>query len=127
MLGKMSREEPPTASMVEYEEKFQAEIAERQERDDTLKAEREAAAAEALEALDDERRAKVMDVTMKENREKEQHYLEEVQRQLESDNPWERITTLVDLQQGTSDEVCDVARARSILIQKKNEFKGDAA
>ena len=50
MLGKMSREEPPTASMVEYEEKFQAEIAERQERDDTLKAEREAAAAEALEA-----------------------------------------------------------------------------
>ena len=45
--------------------------------------------------------------------------LEALEADLESDNPWERVVKLVDLQQ--EGEGSDVSRMRSILIQLKNE------
>ena len=112
--------------MSEHAERFEAEKAERQAKEDALAAERIEAATVARDEFNEERRAKVMNVTMKANREKEHEKMEEIQRQLENENPWERIISLVDLQPDTSDQACDMSRARSVLIQKKNEFKQTA-
>ena len=56
---------------------------------------------------------------MSKNRSEEQVKLEALEADLESDNPWERVVKLVDLQQ--EGEGSDVSRMRSILIQLKNE------
>lgn len=60
------------------------------------------------------------------NRQKEHEYLEEIERQLENENPWERVGTLVDFQLESSDDVCDVSRLRTLLIQKKNDHEKSA-
>ena len=97
-----------------------------QEKEDALTAERTEAAAEALEELETTRRDKIKNVTMAANRQKEHEYLEEIERQLENENPWERVGTLVDFQLESSDDVCDVSRLRTLLIQKKNDHEKSA-
>ncbi|CAM9094747.1 unnamed protein product, partial [Heterosigma akashiwo] len=62
---------------------------------------------------------KTFEAKMSKNRSEEQVLLEQLEADLESDNPWERITNLVDLQ-AEGDDV-DKSRMRSILIQLKNE------
>ena len=104
--------------MSEHAERFEAEKAERQAKEDALAAERIEAATVARDEFNEERRAKVMNVTMKANREKEHEKMEEIQRQLENENPWERIISLVDLQPDTSDQACDMSRARTNGVPK---------
>lgn len=76
-------------------------------------------AKEALENLEAERQQKIRE-TMQKNREKEQLLMEQFATEIESDNPWERIVSLVDLQTGMSDENLDVSRMRQVFIQLKN-------
>ena len=110
----------------EFATEFEARKKERQEKEDALTAERTEAAAEALEELETTRRDKIKNVTMAANRQKEHEYLEEIERQLENENPWERVGTLVDFQLESSDDVCDVSRLRTLLIQKKNDHEKSA-
>lgn len=76
-------------------------------------------AKEALEKFEADRQEKIRD-TMQKNREKEQVMMEEFASEIESENPWERIVSLVDLQTGMSDENFDVSRMRQVFIQLKN-------
>jgi len=57
---------------------------------------------------------------MQNNREAEQLLMEQLASDIESENPWDRIVSLVDLQTGMSDETLDVSRMRQVLIQLKN-------
>ena len=57
---------------------------------------------------------------MQTNREKEQVLMEQLAAEVESENPWERIVSLVDLQAATSDENMDTSRMRQVFIQLKN-------
>ena len=73
----------------------------------------------ALESFESERQLKKSEA-MKSNREAEQILMEQLASDIESDNPWDRIVSLVDLQTGTSDAALDVSRMRQVLIQLKN-------
>mmetsp|Transcript_12897 Transcript_12897/g.38405 ORF Transcript_12897/g.38405 Transcript_12897/m.38405 type:complete len:143 (+) Transcript_12897:102-530(+) len=107
----------------EYAETFEAAVAERQAKEDALRASNLKEAAEYLEKFESERRDKLMNITMTQNREKEHDKLEALEQQIEDaeHNPWERVASLVDLQHEVTDAKCDVDRFRSVVIQKKNE------
>ena len=62
--------------------------------------------------------------TQANNRTAEQVFLEQLEADLESDNPWERVVNLVDIQ-ADADEANDVSRMRQIFIQLKNEKKDE--
>ncbi|CAM9738600.1 unnamed protein product, partial [Phaeothamnion confervicola] len=83
--------------------------------------------AEAKEAARKERnkfmadRAAMREAKMAQNRTQEQVFLEQLEADLESDNPWERVVNLVDTQADVSKEFQDAGRMRSIFIQLKND------
>lgn len=103
----------------ELRAKWDAEIAEREEKEREVLASNLAEAKAALENFETEREVKVR-AAMQTNREKEQVLMEQLAAEGESENPWERIVSLVDLQASTSDENFDVSRMRQVFIQLKN-------
>lgn len=50
-----------------------------------------------------------------------QVFLEQLEGELESENPWERVVSLVDTQTEVVEDFQDTGRMTSILIQLKNE------
>lgn len=48
-------------------------------------------------------------------------FLEQLEGELESENPWERVVSLVDTQAEIVEDFKDTSRMTSILIQLKNE------
>lgn len=50
-----------------------------------------------------------------------QVFLEQLEGELESDNPWERVVSLVDTQSEIVEPFHDKKRMTSILIQLKND------
>ena len=46
--------------------------------------------------------------------------MEQLAADVESENPWERIVSLVDLQADADDKALDTARMRQVFIQMKN-------
>jgi len=50
-----------------------------------------------------------------------QVFLEQLEGELESENPWERVVSLVDTQTEVQEDFKDTSRMTSILIQLKNE------
>eukprot|EP00630_Chrysocystis_fragilis_P001222 CAMPEP_0197395326 /NCGR_PEP_ID=MMETSP1165-20131217/6746_1 /TAXON_ID=284809 /ORGANISM="Chrysocystis fragilis, Strain CCMP3189" /LENGTH=231 /DNA_ID=CAMNT_0042921087 /DNA_START=134 /DNA_END=827 /DNA_ORIENTATION=+ len=103
----------------ELHAKLEEEIRQREEKEaQVLEANLEQAKV-ALENFEAERQQKIRD-TMQKNREKEQLLMEQFATEIESENPWERIVSLVDLQTGMSDENFDVSRMRQVFIQLKN-------
>lgn len=50
-----------------------------------------------------------------------QVFLEQLEGELESENPWERVVSLVDTQTEVVEDFKDTSRMTSILIQLKNE------
>lgn len=50
-----------------------------------------------------------------------QVFLEQLEGELESENPWERVVSLVDTQTEIVEDFKDTSRMTSILIQLKNE------
>lgn len=47
--------------------------------------------------------------------------MEQIEADLEAENPWARVIKLVDLQAEHSDKNLDVSRMRQLFIQLKNE------
>ncbi|CAM9577568.1 unnamed protein product [Hapterophycus canaliculatus] len=72
-------------------------------------------------------RAANKEAKMGRNREQEQVFLEQLEGELESENPWERVVSLVDTQTEIVDDFKDTSRMTSILIQLKNEPLDDSA
>ncbi|KAJ8611932.1 hypothetical protein CTAYLR_004355 [Chrysophaeum taylorii] len=103
----------------ELQAKWDEEIRQREEKEAEVLETNLARAKEALESFESERQRKIQD-TMQKNREKEQLLMEQFATEIESENPWERIVSLVDLQTGMSDENFDVSRMRQVFIQLKN-------
>lgn len=66
-------------------------------------------------------RASRKEAKMSRNREQEQVFLEQLEGELESENPWERVVSLVDTQAEIVEDFHDTSRMTSILIQLKNE------
>ncbi|CAN0076792.1 unnamed protein product, partial [Sphacelaria rigidula] len=50
-----------------------------------------------------------------------QVFLEQLEGELESENPWERVVSLVDTQAEVTEDFHDKGRMTSILIQLKND------
>lgn len=50
-----------------------------------------------------------------------QIFLEQLEGELESENPWERVVSLVDTQSEVVEDFKDTSRMTSILIQLKND------
>lgn len=50
-----------------------------------------------------------------------QVFLEQLEGELESENPWERVVSLVDTQAEVLEDFKDKSRMTSILIQLKND------
>ena len=59
------------------------------------------------------------------NRQSEQKFLEDMEAQSEVENPWQRVTSLVDTN-ANPEESSDVSRLRSILVHLKNADAGPA-
>ena len=103
----------------ELQAKWDEEIREREAKEAEVLAANLAEAKAALETFEQEREAKKQ-AGMQTNREKEQVLMEQLAAEVESENPWERIVSLVDLQAATSDENMDTSRMRQVFIQLKN-------
>ncbi|KAG5176117.1 clathrin light chain-domain-containing protein [Tribonema minus] len=58
---------------------------------------------------------------MNSNRTQEQVFLEQLESDLESENPWERIVSLVDTQAEPSGPFKDTSRIKTMIIQLKND------
>mmetsp|Transcript_11368 Transcript_11368/g.15550 ORF Transcript_11368/g.15550 Transcript_11368/m.15550 type:complete len:135 (+) Transcript_11368:102-506(+) len=104
---------------MELQAKFNEAIRQREEQEASKLAENKERAKEALENFEAERQTKLRE-SMQNNREAEQLLMEQLASDIESENPWDRIVSLVDLQTGMSDETLDVSRMRQVLIQLKN-------
>mmetsp|Transcript_1603 Transcript_1603/g.4753 ORF Transcript_1603/g.4753 Transcript_1603/m.4753 type:complete len:124 (-) Transcript_1603:47-418(-) len=111
----------PEASEAEQalQAKFDEAVAARAAKEEEVAAANAAEAKTALAGLESERETRVR-ATMQSNREKEQVKMEQLAAETESENPWERIVSLVDLTAETSEGGANVARMKQVLIQKKN-------
>ncbi len=68
-----------------------------------------------------EERASMRDERMTQNRAQEQMFLEQLEEELESENPWERITSLIDMQVQPEDKLEGVNRMKSMILYLKND------
>ncbi len=68
-----------------------------------------------------EERASMRDTRMIQNRAQEQMFLEQLEAELESENPWERITSLIDVQVEPEDKFQNVNRMKSMILSLKND------
>ncbi len=68
-----------------------------------------------------EERASMRDERMTQNRAQEQMFLEHLEAELESENPWERITSLIDMQVQPEDKLEDMNRMKSMILYLKND------
>ncbi len=69
-----------------------------------------------------EERAAMRDKRMTQNRAQEQMFLEQLEEELESENPWERITSLIDMHaQHEEDKIEDASRMASMILYLKND------
>ena len=79
-----------------------------------------AKATEDLEQFNSEKE-KMREANQQKNRNEEQVLLEQLEADLDSDNPWERVVNLVDIEAKNDDDKSDVSRMRQIFIQLKTE------
>ncbi len=68
-----------------------------------------------------EERASMRDTRMIQNRAQEQMFLEQLEAELESENPWERITSLINMQVEPEDKFQNVNRMKSMILSLKND------
>eukprot|EP00903_Cladosiphon_okamuranus_P015317 g14150.t1 len=120
-MGEMpAPEDVEPSALDEFMERWQASLNEKA----AIEAEAKAAALEAAKAdLESHvvERAANKEAKMGRNREQEQVFLEQLEGELESENPWERVVSLVDTQTEVVEDFKDTSRMTSILIQLKNE------
>lgn len=119
-MGMPAPEDVEPSALDDFMERWQATLAEKA----SIEAEAKSAALDAakadLETHGLERAAK-KEAKMGRNREEEQVFLEQLEGELESENPWERVVSLVDTQAEIVEDFKDKSRMTSILIQLKND------
>ena len=108
---------PPPSFASSWSAQWSQTLSTRRANEEAAKSERLKEAAESVEKFEVQARA-TREAKMSKNRSEEQVKLESLEADLDSDNPWERVVKLVDLQM---DEEEEKGRMRSILIQMKNE------
>ncbi|CAB1105482.1 unnamed protein product [Ectocarpus sp. CCAP 1310/34] len=119
-MGMPAPEDVEPSALDEFMERWQAGLVEKAR----IEAEAKAAALEAAKAdleTHSVERAANKEAKMGRNREQEQIFLEQLEGELESENPWERVVSLVDTQSEVVEDFKDTSRMTSILIQLKND------
>ncbi|CBJ28313.1 Clathrin light chain [Ectocarpus siliculosus] len=119
-MGMPAPEDVEPSALDEFMERWQAGLVEKAR----IEAEAKAAALEAAKAdleTHSVERAANKEAKMGQNREQEQIFLEQLEGELESENPWERVVSLVDTQSEVVEDFKDTSRMTSILIQLKND------
>mmetsp|Transcript_10200 Transcript_10200/g.13380 ORF Transcript_10200/g.13380 Transcript_10200/m.13380 type:complete len:205 (+) Transcript_10200:44-658(+) len=104
----------------DFNDQWEQELEQKKIEEDQKKMEMMEKAKQDLETFYQEKE-KQTEARMSKNRNEEQVLLEQLEADLESDNSWERITKLVELQAEGGEGSVDVSRMRSLLIQLKNE------
>lgn len=110
------------SAMSKFNAEFQDTLKQRQEDEDTAKADMVAAAKDFVDNFKAKREAK-RDAKMAKNREDEQAKLECIEADLEEDNSWQRVSKMVELTQDSSldDTTEDTKQMRDLFIKLKNE------
>jgi hypothetical protein len=111
---------PEVNKLTEWEASWEQELmAKNSEHESTAAANRATAQAD-LEAFNAEKNT-AREANQSKNRNEEQVLLEQLEADLDSDNPWERVVNLVDIEARDNDDKSDVSRMRQIFIQLKTE------
>lgn len=130
LLNQQIEEDEPEV-IREWREKQQAEI---KARDERSKAKREETIAKAERAIDQfyEEYSAKKEKNIRENKEHEEQFLQEMQDSLSAGTTWERICNLIELENSQSKTIAragpnttDLSRFREVLLRLKRE--GDAA
>jgi len=121
-MGAMDMPSPEhmSSALDAFHRKWQAELLAKDEAETSAKLAAVASARAELEKAETERQA-LREANMTKNRSEEQLLMEQIEADLEAENPWARIIKLVDLQTEHSESSNDVSRMRQIFIQLKNE------
>ena len=107
---------PQSSAMDEFTRKWEAEI---QAKDDEEQEAKKLAVVKArgeLEKAESERLV-LRDSNMAKNRSEEQLLMEQIEADMEAENPWARVIKLVDLQAEHSDKNLDVSRIGSTHLR----------
>jgi hypothetical protein len=111
---------PEVNKLTEWEAEWEQELmAKNAEQEQTASANREQAAKD-LEQFNAEKDT-AREANQSKNRNEEQVLLEQLEADLDSDNPWERVVNLVDIEARDNDDKSDVSRMRQLFIQLKTE------
>jgi len=116
--AEVKTEEPDELTI--FMAKWESQLVEKRQHEDSVLQEALSAAAQQKEQLDAERttrRARKMES----NRAEEQAFMEAQEESSDSDNVWERVLSLVEVQQDVKEATNDTSRMRKILIELKNE------
>lgn len=99
---------------------------ERQQQEDEQKRERKLRGKEELDKWNEQRK-KEIEQRRQENEEQEKIYHENIQKQREGPNPWERVIANCDMNSSSYVGSADVARMRQAMINRKGDLtKGGA-
>ena len=102
--------------------KWEESLKEKAQEEQTVRSDAILKAKEELSQFHQERE-NMREQKAKNNREAEQIKMEQVVSDLESENPWERVVSLVDMATTDSSSV-DISRMKSIFIQMKADGAG---
>lgn len=119
-MGMPAPEDVEPSALDDFMERWRASLVEKAALEADVKAAALDAAKADLETHSVERAAN-KEAKMARNREQEQVFLEQLEGELESENPWERVVSLVDTQTEIVEDYKDTGRMTSILIQLKND------
>lgn len=109
------------AALRAFQRKWEAELS---EKDAKMEAERKEMLERAKQELEQFKvdKQKALEEKQKANRAQESEFLEDINEALTAENPWERILTLVDINQSSKEAGDrDLARLRKIFVQLKND------
>ncbi|CAM9534315.1 unnamed protein product [Chrysoparadoxa australica] len=107
-------------ALTRFEAEWAVKLQEKAQKEEALRLEAIEAAKVDLETFTSER-ANQRETRQTSNRNAEQVFLEQLEADLESENPWERIVSLVDTQADQTEPFQDTQRMRTVFIQLKND------
>lgn len=106
--------------MAVWNNEWQVTLRERKDEEASGKAAAVQKAEEDLATFSSQRESK-RESKMTKNREEEQEKLEAIEADLESENSWQRVMKMVELNQDSADDALDCGRMRDVLIFLKND------
>lgn len=111
--------DPDDAKLEEFNLQWQAELAQKEQEEEAVRSQMLEEAQKAFADWNQQREVQ-RESKSAQNRQEEQVLCEQIEGEIENDNPWERVVSLIDLQTDHSDESLDVSRMRAIFIKMKN-------